>query len=72
MLGPVVARPRSFYITQKLDRWLDEAVGYLNGARAYTRPIAPCWLMRLLHDPALFTPAALDAAARAAAGPPDE
>src|SRR5258708_3190144 len=28
-LGPVVEKPRAFYITQKVDRWLDEAVRYL-------------------------------------------
>ena len=28
-LGPVVARPSAFYITQSVDRWLDEAVRYL-------------------------------------------
>ena len=28
-LGPIVSRPRAFYITHKVDRWLDEAVSYL-------------------------------------------
>ena len=28
-LGPVVDRPRSFYITQRVDQWLNEAVRYL-------------------------------------------
>ena len=28
-LGSIVDRPRAFYITQKVDRWLDEGVRYL-------------------------------------------
>ena len=30
-LGSVEERPRAFYITQKVDLWLDEAVRYLRG-----------------------------------------
>ena len=33
-LGPVVEKPKAFYITQKVDRWLDEAVRYCQEACA--------------------------------------
>jgi hypothetical protein len=58
-LGPIVARPRAFYITQKLDRWLDEAVRQLKekGIHKADRSVV---VNALLHNPALFTSKALD------------
>ena len=58
-LGPVVARPSSFYITQKLDRWLDEGVRYLRekGLHKADRSVL---VNTLLHDPDLYKPAKLD------------
>lgn len=58
-LGPIVARPSSFYITRKLDRWLDEGVRYLRekGLHKADRSVL---VNTLLHDPDLYTPAELD------------
>lgn len=58
-LGAVVARPRSFYITQKLDRWLDEAVTYLKG-KGLHKVDRSVLINALLHDPSLFEPGTLD------------
>jgi hypothetical protein len=58
-LGPVVDRPHAFYITAKVDRWLDEAVRYLKekGLHKADRSVL---VNALLHDPDLYQPAALD------------
>jgi hypothetical protein len=58
-LGPVVDRPRAFYITAKVDRWLDEAVRYLQekGVHKADRSVL---VNALLHDPDLYQPASLD------------
>ena len=58
-LGPVVARPRAFYITQKLDRWLDEAVTYLKG-KGMHKVDRSVLINALLHDPSLFESRSLD------------
>jgi len=52
-LGPIVERPRAFYITQKLDQWLDEAVRGLKetGLHKIDRSVL---VNGLLHDPDLF------------------
>ena len=52
-LGAVVARPRAFYITQRVDRWLDEAVRYLReqGLHKVDRSVL---VNALLHNPDLF------------------
>jgi hypothetical protein len=59
-LGPVVERPRAFYITEQVDRWLDEAVRYLKrkGLHKVDRSVL---VNAILHNPALFSPGALDA-----------
>jgi hypothetical protein len=59
-LGPVVEKPKAFYITQKVDRWLDEAVRYCQekGLHKVDRSIL---VNALLHNPELFKPGSLDA-----------
>ena len=58
-LGPVVEKPKAFYITQKVDRWLDEAVRYLQEKGLYKvdRSIV---VNSLLHKPELFSHTSLD------------
>jgi hypothetical protein len=58
-LGPVVDRPRAFYITAMVDRWLDEAVRYLKekGLHKADRSVL---VNALLHDPDLYKPPSLD------------
>lgn len=58
-LGPISGRSRSFYITLKVDHWLDEAVEYLKtkGLHKVDRSVL---VNTLLHDPDLFKPASLD------------
>ena len=57
-LGPIVDRPRAFYITQSVDRWLDEAVRYLRetGMHKMDRSVL---VNSLLHNPDLFKPNSL-------------
>lgn len=59
LLGPVVDRPRAFYITQKIDRWLDEAVRYLRekGMHKADRSVL---VNALLHDVDLYKTNHLD------------
>jgi hypothetical protein len=58
-LGPVVERPRAFYITQKVDRWLDEGVRYLRkkGLHKVDRSVL---VNAFLHDRKMFKPSQLD------------
>ena len=58
-LGPIVDRPRAFYITQKVDRWLDEAVRYLrdNGIHKMDRSVL---VNALIHNPDHFKPTSLE------------
>ena len=58
-LGPIVDRPRAFYITLKVDRWLDEAVRYLKdkGMHKMDRSVL---LNALIHNPTIFEPNSLD------------
>lgn len=58
-LGPVVGKSKSFYITQKVDSWLDEAVRYLKSKDIHKvdRSVV---VNALLHSPDLFEPAHLD------------
>jgi hypothetical protein len=58
-LGPIVDRPRAFYITLKVDRWLDEAVRYLKdkGMHKMDRSVL---LNALIHTPTIFEPKSLD------------
>ena len=58
-LGSIVDRPKAFYITEQVDRWLDEAVLYLQnkGIHKADRSIL---LNALIHDPSLFEEKALD------------
>lgn len=57
-LGPVVEKPRAFYITQKVDRWLDEAVRHLRdkGMHKVDRSIM---INALIHDEELYKPSIL-------------
>jgi len=59
LIGPVVGRPCAFYITQKVDEWLDEAVRYLKekGLHKVDRSVL---LNAILHDPELFNHKSLD------------
>lgn len=58
-LGPVVGKPKAFYVSQKVDAWLDEAVRYLRSKDLHKvdRSVV---VNALLHSPDLFVPAALD------------
>ena len=58
-LGPVIGKPRGFYLTQKVDRWLDGAVLYLKekGLHKVDRSVL---VNALLHDPGLYTQENLD------------
>ena len=58
-LGTIVERPRAFYITQKVDRWLDEGVRYLRskGIHKMDRSVL---VNSFLHDPDLFKPNSLE------------
>ena len=58
-LGPIVDRPRAFYITLKVDHWLDEGVRYLKvkGMHKMDRSVL---LNSLLHNPLLFKPSSLE------------
>jgi len=58
-LGPVVDRPRAFYITQKVDRWLDNGVRYLR-ERGIHKADRSVLVNALLHDPALYKPSHLE------------
>ena len=58
-LGPVVEKPRAFYITKKVDHWLDEAVRYLQEKGLY-KVDRSILVNALLHNPELFNPASLD------------
>jgi hypothetical protein len=52
-IGPIVERPRAFYITQRLDQWLDEAVRKLQatGLHKMDRSVL---INGLLHNPEIF------------------
>ncbi len=58
-LGPVVGKPRAFYVTQKVDRWLDEGVRYLKG-KGLHKADRSVLVNSLLHNPGLFKPGFLD------------
>ena len=54
-LGSVVDRPRAFYITQKVDMWLNEAVIYLRikGMHKVDRSVL---VNTILHNEGLYKP----------------
>jgi len=58
-LGPVVDRPRAFYITQKVDQWLDDGVRYLRskGIHKVDRSVL---VNAILHDPEHYQSKSLD------------
>ena len=58
-LGPVVEKPKAFYITQKVDRWLDEAVRYCQEKGLY-KVDRSILVNALLHNPELFKPESLN------------
>ena len=58
-LGPVVEKPKAFYITQKVDRWLDDAVRYCQEKGLY-KVDRSILVNALLHKPELFKPTSLD------------
>ncbi len=58
-LGPVVEKPRAFYITQKVDRWLDDAVRYLQEKGLY-KVDRSILMNALIHNAELYKPASLD------------
>src|SRR5919109_1402667 len=59
-LGPVVEKPKAFYITQKVDRWLDEAVRYCQEKGIY-KVDRSILVNALIHNPELFKSESLDA-----------
>ena len=58
-LGPVVGKSKSFYITQKVDSWLDDAVRYLK-SRDLHKVDRSVVVNAMLHSPDLFEPSNLD------------
>jgi hypothetical protein len=58
-LGPVVEKPKAFYITQKVDRWLDEAARYCQEKGLY-KVDRSILVNALLHNPELFKPESLN------------
>jgi len=58
-LGPIVDRPRAFYITSKVDHWLDEGVRYLK-AKGMHKMDRSVLLNSLLHNHLLFKPSSLE------------
>ena len=58
-LGPIVDRPRAFYITLKVDHWLDEGVRYLK-AKGMHKMDRSVLLNSLLHNHLLFKPSSLE------------
>ena len=58
-LGPVVGKPRAFYITQQLDKWLDDAVRHFQskGIQKVDRSVV---VNALLHNPTHFDKINLD------------
>jgi hypothetical protein len=59
-LGPVVEKPKAFYITQKVDRWLDEAVRHCQEKGLY-KVDRSILVNALIHNQELFKPKSLDA-----------
>ena len=59
-MGPVVEKPKAFYITQKVDRWLDEAVRYCQEKGLY-KVDRSILVNALMHNPELFKQESLDA-----------
>ena len=57
-LGPIVDRPRAFYITQRIDHWIDEAVSYLR-AKGMHKMDRSVLVNTLLHNPELYNPNSL-------------
>ena len=58
-LGPVVEKPKAFYITQKVDHWLDDAVRYCQEKGLY-KVDRSILVNALLHKPELFKPETLN------------
>ena len=58
-LGSIVERPRAFYITLKVDRWLNDAVRYLRdkGMHKMDRSVL---VNTLLHNPDHYKPKSLN------------
>jgi len=52
-LGSIVERPRAFYITQKVDLWLDESVRYLKG-KGMHKVDRSVLINALLHNEELY------------------
>jgi hypothetical protein len=58
--GRVVDRPKSFYITVRLDRQLDEAVRYFQERHGIRKADRSTIINAVLDDPAQWTESALD------------
>ena len=58
-LGPVMDRPRAFYITHKVDRWLEDGIKYLREKGLY-KVDRSILVNALLHDKKLYQPEYLD------------
>jgi len=57
-LGPIVDRPRAFYITQKVDHWLDVGVRHLREKGIYKMDRSVL-VNALIHNPDLYKSVAL-------------
>jgi hypothetical protein len=57
-IGPVVERGRMFYITQKVDHWLDQTVSRLRERGVYKADRSVV-VNAILHDPGLYEIASL-------------
>ena len=57
-IGPVIAQGRMFYITEKVDEWLDKAVVQLKkrGIHKADRSVV---VNAILHNPKLYNPSSL-------------
>jgi len=58
--GPVVGKPRAFYITHRVDKWLDAAVEYLKEKKGIHKVDRSVIVNAFLHDPQQFEPEALN------------
>jgi hypothetical protein len=58
--NPVVERPKSFYVTQRLDRWIDEAVRYLQETHGIKKADRSTVINSILDNEARWTAESLD------------
>ena len=62
-INQVVGRPKAFYITERLDRWLDQAANYYQTVHRIKRVDRSTIINALLDDESLWSEEALDQSA---------